>query len=197
MENKIALLKSALEKQVTEKRFLHSLGVAETAKELAVRNGADVKKAEIAGLLHDFAKNWPKEKMIEIIVKYQELPNDLLEYNEELWHGPVASIIVREKLEITDNDIIMAIRYHTSGREKMSLLEKIVCLADYIEPLRQYPGVDEIRKLAKLDLNQALLTALDRTITFLIQKKSKIYPLTFEARNSLIDEIGKLTEGGS
>ncbi len=110
----------------------------------------------------------------------------MLDYNAELWHGPVASILIQERFDIHDEEIVLAVRYHTSGRENMSLLEKVVCLADYIEPSRQFPGVEEIREIAEQDIDEALRLALDGTIQFLIKKKMKIYPLTMIARNNLL-----------
>ncbi|WP_339064169.1 bis(5'-nucleosyl)-tetraphosphatase (symmetrical) YqeK [Tepidibacillus marianensis] len=175
-----------MKKEVTDYRYTHSLGVAETAKHLAQKYGADSVKAELAGILHDFAKFWAKEKLELTIKANSILEQDLLDYNAELWHGPVASILIQERFDIHDEEIVLAVRYHTSGRENMSLLEKVVCLADYIEPSRQFPGVEEIREIAEQDIDEALRLALDGTIQFLIKKKMKIYPLTMIARNNLL-----------
>jgi len=189
-------LKEKLKSMVDEKRYLHSLGVAEVAKGLACKYGEEPDKAEIAGLLHDYTKDWSKEKLAEYIKNYNQLSNDLLLYGDKLWHGPVASIVVKEEFNIIDEDMINSIRYHTSAREQMSLLEKIICLADYIEPTRKYDGVDYLRLLANEDINKALLVALDGTIIHLIKSGDRIYPLTLKARNFLIDEIKQL-EGGN
>jgi len=195
MKVDIEYLKQQLKKEVKEYRYLHSLGVAETGKKLAKKYGADPLKVEIAGILHDFTKDWPKEKMASIIEKYDELADDLLNYDHWLWHGPVTSIVIQERFNINDQDIINAIRYHTFGREKMSLIEKIVCLADYIEPLRQFPGIDEVRSLAEQDLDKALLAEFDGTIQFLIKNKRRIYPLAVLTRNQLLEIIeSKLKE---
>lgn len=190
------LLKEKLKNMVDENRYLHSLGVADMAKNLAVKYGEDPDRAEIAGILHDYTKSWPNEKLVEYIKNYNELSKDLLLYGEKLWHGSVSSIVVQEEFNIDDEDIINSIRYHTSGRVKMSLLEKIICLADYIEPTRKYDGVDYIRLIANENLNKALLAALDGTIIHLINNGEIVYPLTLEARNYLVDEIKQL-EGGN
>ena len=182
-------LKSRLREQVPEHRYIHSLGVTEEAKKLALRFGADPVKAEIAGILHDYAKYWPKDQLAKVIKEHSDLSDELLEYSAELWHGPVASVIIQREFHITDLEIINAIRFHTSGREEMSLLEKIVCLADYIEPARDYPGVDEIRALTDQSLEKALIKAFDGTIQFLIMKQWTIYPLTIITRNNLINQI--------
>lgn len=182
-------IKEELEKEVSKKRFIHSIGVAKTAVKLAKNYGINSEKAKIAGLLHDFTKDWTSDKLGRIIIESDELTDDVLEYSKDLWHGPVASIIIQDKFGITDNDIIMAVRYHTSGRRNMTLLEKIICLADYIEPNRDFNGVDKIRELSKKNINEALLCSFDGSIEYLIKKGVKIYPLTLEARNCLIEEI--------
>jgi predicted HD superfamily hydrolase involved in NAD metabolism len=112
-----------------------------------------------------------------------------LEYNKELWHAPVGAEVARERFGITDEEILNAIRYHTSGRPGMSKLEKIIFLADYIEPGRRFPGVDEVRETARRDLERAVLMAMDNTIRFLLERGQKVYPLTLLARNHMLDEV--------
>lgn len=186
MERQEAL--TIVKKQLTERRYQHTIGVMETAIKLAKQYGADVKKAELAAIFHDYAKFRPKEEMKQIILE-QNMPKDLLSYNSELWHAPVGAYLVRTEVGIEDEDILNAIRYHTSGRANMTLLEKIIYLADYIEPGRIFPGVDEVRDLAKQDLNKALIKALQNTIQFLLKKNQLIYPDTIHTYNSLIMEI--------
>lgn len=190
------LLKIRLRQEVDEERYLHSLGVAEVAKNLAIKYGENPDRAEIAGILHDYTKQWTKERLAGYIKDNAELTKDLFLYGVRLWHGPVASIKIQEEFKIVDQGIIDSIRYHTSGRERMSLLEKIICLADYIEPMRRFEGVDYLRLLAYEDINQALLNALDGTIIQLIRDGRIVYPLTLKARNYLVDEIKQL-EGGN
>ncbi|GEB31890.1 MULTISPECIES: bis(5'-nucleosyl)-tetraphosphatase (symmetrical) YqeK [Brevibacillus] len=179
--------------QMHEKRFNHTLGVAQSARNLAVRYGADPDKAELAGLLHDYCKCWPVEKMFEILVRH-DMPTELLEGEKELWHAFAGAIVIQTDLGVTDTDILQAVRYHTTGRAGMSLLEKVVCVADYIEPNRIFPGVDEIRALAEKNLDQALALALGGTIQFLIEKQKTVYPLTLIAYNDLVSRKGR--EGG-
>jgi predicted HD superfamily hydrolase involved in NAD metabolism len=176
-----------VKKQLTEHRYQHTLGVMETAIQLAKQYGADVKKAELAAIFHDYAKFRSKEEMKQIILE-QNMPNDLLIYNTELWHAPVGAYLVKTEVGIQDEDILDAIRYHTSGRANMTLLEKIVYVADYIEPGRIFPGVDEVRELAQQDLDKALIKALQNTIQFLLKKNQPIYPDTIHTYNSLIME---------
>jgi predicted HD superfamily hydrolase involved in NAD metabolism len=176
-----------VKKQLTEHRYQHTIGVMETAVALAEQYGTDVKKAELAAIFHDYAKFRPKEEMKQIILE-QNMPKDLLLYSTELWHAPVGAYLVEKEVGIDDREILDAIRYHTSGRANMTLLEKIIYLADYIEPGRIFPGVEEVRELAKQDLNRALIKALQNTIQFLMKKNQAIYPDTFYTYNSMIME---------
>lgn len=171
--------------QITEKRYVHTLGVAETAVQLAKRFGADVKKAELAAIFHDYAKFRPKEEMKQIIMD-QNMPSDLLDFHSELWHAPVGAYLVEHEAGIKDREILDAITYHTTGRIGMTLLEKIVYLADYIEPGRSFPGVDEVREMAQKSLDIALIKAVRNSIVFLMNKKQAIYPDTFYTYNDLI-----------
>ena len=179
-----------VKKQLTEKRFIHTIGVMETALELAGIYGADLKKTELAAIFHDYAKYRPKDEMREIIEK-EDFPSLLLEYPDELLHAPAGAYLVKKEVGIDDQEIFDAIYYHTTGRENMSLLEKIIFLADYIEPNRPlFPGLEETRKLAKQDLDGAVLLALANTIAYLAGKKTPIYPDTFHAYNSLLLKKG-------
>lgn len=171
--------------QMDEKRFQHTLGVAETARRLAERYGADPDKAELAGYVHDYCKQWPTERMREYLIRY-DLPQDLADGDKHLWHAFVGAIVIQNELGITDPEVLQAVRYHTTGRVNMSLLEKVVCLADYIEPNRSFPGVEEIRRRAEEDVDQALALALGGTIRDLIERKKQVYPLTLLAYNDLL-----------
>ena len=170
---------------LTEHRYVHTYGVMETSIELAKRYGADEKKAEIAAIFHDYAKFRDKQEM-RTIIEEENLSQDLLLYNSELWHAPVGAILVEREVGIRDEDILNAIRFHTSGKEQMTVLEKVIYLADYIEPNRQFPGVEEVRELAKESLDQALMKSLQNTMMFLMKKNQAIYPDTFRFYNGLI-----------
>lgn len=174
-----------VKKQLTDHRYEHTIGVMETAILLAKKYGVDEKKAEISAIFHDYAKFRPKEEMRNIIVE-EQMPSQLLDYNSELWHAPVGAFLVRKEVGITEVDILDAIKYHTSGRPGMTQLEKVIYLADYIEPGRHFPGVDEVRELAKSDLDLALIKSMQNTIVFLMKKNQPIYPDTFHTYNDLI-----------
>ncbi|UHA74226.1 bis(5'-nucleosyl)-tetraphosphatase (symmetrical) YqeK [Paenibacillus sp. 481] len=173
--------------QMPAKRWTHTEGVMITAVQLAERFGADPAKAELAAILHDVAKYWPIEKM-ERIMREHSVALELLDHDKPLWHAPVGAYVAETEYEVTDEEVLDAIRYHTSGREEMTLLDKIVCLADYIEPGRDFPGVEHIRERAEHDLDAALMAGFDSTITFLILQQKSIYPLTVMARNSLVKQ---------
>ncbi|RTR35349.1 HD domain-containing protein [Robertmurraya yapensis] len=171
--------------QLTEHRYVHTVGVMETAIQLAKQYGADEKKAELAAIFHDYAKFRPKEEMKQIIVE-EKMPPELLEYNSELWHAPVGAFLVEKEVGITDAEVLDAIKFHTSGRPGMTLLEKVIYLADYIEPGRHFPGVEEVRELAKEDLDTALIKSVQNTILFLMKKNQAVFPDTFHTYNDLI-----------
>jgi predicted HD superfamily hydrolase involved in NAD metabolism len=172
--------------EMPERRWQHTLGVMETSIILAERFGEDPVRAELAAILHDVAKYWPTQRMADMIA-INGLPAELLLYDKELWHAPVGAWVAEHEYGISDQGVLDAIRYHTSGRKGMSKLEKIVCLADYMEPGRDFPGVERIRELSLSSLDDALLAGFDSTLTFLIAKGKRIFPLTMEARNDLLN----------
>ena len=187
MEREQAL--QSVKVQLTEHRYQHTIGVMETAIKLAEKYGGDVQKAELAAIFHDYAKFRPKEEMKQIIVD-QKMPAELLEYNSELWHAPVGAYLAEKEAGITDEEVLDAIQYHTSGRVGMTLLDKIIYLADYIEPGRHFPGVEEVRSLADEDLNKALIQSMKNTIQFLMKKNQPVFPDTFKAYNSIVKNSG-------
>lgn len=174
-----------VKKQLTERRYVHTVGVTETAIDLAKQYGADVKKAELAAIFHDYAKFRPIEEMKDIVIS-EKMPADLLEYGEELLHAPVGAYLVRKEVGIIDPEVLAAIAYHTSGGVNMTLLDKVVFLADYIEPGRSFPGVEEVRQLAKENLDSAIILAVSNTLAFLIKNNQAVYPDTFHFYNDLI-----------
>lgn len=184
-------LVKAVSGQMPDKRWKHTEGVMSASVELAERYGADPQQAELAALLHDVAKYWPIDKQESVIRENKEsgLSQELLEYDKQLLHAEVGAFVAKRDYGIEDEEVLGAIRYHTSGRKGMSLLEKIVCLADYIEPGRDFPGVDTIRELAKHNLEAALVAGFDSTISFLLAQRKAIFPLTVIARNDLINQI--------
>lgn len=180
--------------QMPTARWQHTVGVMQTAVQLAHQYGADPCKADLAALLHDVAKYWEPEKMKRILIEHC-LPSSLLQYNPQLWHAPVGAVVAKYEYGIVDEEILDAIRYHTSGREQMTPLDKIICLADYIEPNRKFPEVDEMRQLAKCNLDGALLMGFDATIRLLLMRRNRIFPLLIIARNHLLGAGSDLIKG--
>jgi len=178
----------AVSRQMPAKRWTHTLGVMETAVKLAGRYGADPDKAELAAILHDLAKGWPVDRQRSFAVE-RGLAGEELDYDPELLHAPIAAFVAETEYGVTDREVLDAIRYHTTGRERMTVLDKVVCLADYIEPGRNFPGVEDIRRLAESSLEEALVAGFDSTIAFLIERRKKIFPLTVAARNGLLIEL--------
>ncbi|MYL71992.1 HD domain-containing protein [Halobacillus litoralis] len=167
-------------------RYEHTVRVTDKAVELAERFHVDVKKAELAAAFHDYAKYKPLELMKRWIESDRRLPKDLLDYHHELWHGPVGALMLEQEVGLADVDVISAISSHTTGKKHMSKLDKVVFLADYIEPGREFPGVDHVRKKAEENLDEACALALKNTINFLVGKERTVYPDTFHAYNDLI-----------
>jgi predicted HD superfamily hydrolase involved in NAD metabolism len=183
---------SIVETHLTKKRFEHSVRVAETAVRLAQIYNVSSEKAELASIFHDYCKYRSLDEMKRII-QTTYLPKDLLLYHHELWHGPVASIMIEQEYGIKDDAIQSAIYCHTTGRANMSDLELIIFVADYIEPGRSFPGLDEVRDMATQDLIKAAWMVSQNTINYLMEKKNRIYPDTFHAYNDLT----RLLNGGN
>ncbi len=168
-----------LEKSLEPKRFEHTKGVEYTAAALAMAHGADVKNAQLAGLLHDNAKCYSDDKLRNLCDKYNLGMNDAESKNPALLHAKVGSFMAMETFGVKDSDIVRAVLNHTTGRPDMSLLEKIVFIADYIEPGRKKAArLPEIREAAFKDLNAALLMILEDTLNYLSDSKMEIDPMT-------------------
>ena len=172
-------IRKQLIKALDSKRYEHTQGVAYTSAALAMRYGEDVQKAELAGLLHDCAKCLDNEKKIHICKKHGIVISDAEYRNPFLLHAKVGGHLAKTKYKIEDEDIINAVLYHTTGRPGMSLLEKIVYIADYIEPGRENaPDLDTVRKLCFMDLDEALLKILEDILVHLKDSKKEIDPMT-------------------
>ena len=173
-------LKSFVKQQMPAKRYQHTLGVCESSVELAKRFNADVQKAQTAALLHDIAKYLSNEILEQKLIQAHE--TYYLAYSPLVWHAPVGAIVAKEACQIEDEEILNAIKYHTTGKAAMTDLEKIVFLADYIEPGRTQPGVEVIRDLATKNLDQAVAKTLSDTVAYLSSKnQGAIHPDTLAA----------------
>lgn len=179
-------IKEYLKLNLKPSRYGHTLGVVNTAIKLAEIHGEDIKKAEIAALCHDVAKNMELSK-IRNILKEENIVLSVDEENTtELWHSIVAPILGKKLFLIEDKDILSAMRWHTTGKENMSNLEKIIYLADLIEPSRNFPGVDEIRAASNENLDLAMLKALTHTTIYLLNRNCAVDINTVKAINFLL-----------
>lgn len=161
-------MRERLQNKLTKKRFEHSLGVEYVSGSLAMIHGADVEKALTAGLLHDCAKCLSSEDKIAKCKKHGLPISDVESANPELLHAKLGAFYAREKYGIDDPEILSAIEYHTTGRPAMTLLEKIVFVADYIEPNRKVlPEIEEIRKEAFTDIDRSIVHILKNTLSYL------------------------------
>lgn len=170
-----AELKKILKDRLKPLRYEHSLGVADTAMCLACRWGADIEKAYLAGLLHDWAKALPESEQEKLCRK--KCPEVLLQSPDSpaVWHGPLAAALLPEELGVRDPEILSAIACHTTGKPGMSLLDKIVFLADYIEPGRDHSKrLPEYRRTAFEDLDRAVLLVMEETLRYLEEKKKPV-----------------------
>ena len=174
-----------------EKRLAHSISVSETAVSLAEKYGEDIEKARIAGLVHDLAKDMKDEDLIKLALEHEIVIDEVCLSSPTILHGLVGSIIAREVMGIVDEDILRAVCYHTTGRKNMSTLEKIIYIADYIEPLRKFQGVEEVRALCNVDLDAAVLLSLESSIIYVIDQKQLLHTDTIDARNCLINKHGR------
>lgn len=181
-EKIIELIRSKLEL----KRFQHSLNVAESARYLAEKYGGDADKAYTAGLLHDIMKNSSPEEQLGVITEagLELLPEERA--NKKLWHAIAGAAYIKMVMGIDDKEIYRAVRYHTTGRAKMTLLEKIVYLADYISAERNYKGVDDMRRLCDESMDEAIIYALEFGIPDLVKKGSVIHPDSVDLYNEVV-----------
>ena len=167
----------------SEKRRIHTYGVRDTSVRLAKKYGADPEKARACSLYHDMFRRASDEHIEEYINKYGLDPK--YRHDPDLAHSKIAAIYMKNLMGITDEDMLNAVAYHTTGRAGMSVLEKVIFLADAIEPARDYPSVDYLRELADEDLDEACLAVLERSEDYLRLKGRKMDPDSIEFMNEL------------
>ena len=174
-----------VKEQVSEKRFKHILGVEQAALELARANDYELEKASVAALVHDYAKERSDSEFKALIVQ-TGLEQDLLNWNNFIWHGVVGAEIIKKELKITDEEILNAVRRHTVGAKEMTTLDQIVYVADYIEPGRDFPGVDQARQLASESLRAAVEFETKHTLLYLMNNDKTIYPAAILTYNAYV-----------
>lgn len=177
--------------RMSEKRFVHSVNVSATAFELAKLYEADEEKAKLAGILHDCCKEIPKEEMLQIIIDGGIILDDIEKNSDKLWHSIAGACYVRDVLKIDDTDIFNSIKYHTTGRANMSILEKIIFTADFISEERAYDGVEIMREKAFKDIDDAMLYGLQFTISDLSKRKLVIHSNAINCYNDIVINLEK------
>lgn len=179
MDHKIKKMRRKLKIELDGDRYEHTLGVMYTAASLAMCHGEDITRALTAGLLHDCAKCIPGETKLKLCRKYHLNVSEVEKKNPSLLHAKLGAFIAAEKYHVKDREILNAIASHTTGRPHMSLLEKIVYIADYMEPGREeHPNMAEVRKLAYKDINECLYRILKDSLVYLESKGTDIDPMT-------------------
>ena len=171
-----------LKKYMDEERFIHTQGVMYTACALAMCHNADMNQARLAGLLHDCAKCIPNSKKLKICQRENIPVSAAEEASPDLLHAKLGVYISKEKYGVTDREVRQAVRYHTTGRPEMTLLEKIIYIADYIEPGRdKAPNLPTVRRLAFQDLDETMYVILKDTLEYLEHGSGTIDATTRQA----------------
>lgn len=181
--------KAIIRERLSDYRYHHSLCVAESARELAKKYGADEHKAEVAGILHDSMKESKKSQQLEIIEKAGLYLTDLELSNKKFYHQVSGAAFAKAELGIEDKEILDSIRYHTTGRAGMSLMEQIIYLADFISADRDYTDVDIMREKVELSKEEGLLYSTRYTIVSVINKGRVLHPDTVDAYNWILTEF--------
>lgn len=171
--------------KLTGYRYTHTLGVEKASRQLAAVYGGDPELAACAACFHDITKRLSKEEQLNLCQKYDIIPCDVEKEEWKMLHGKTAAAIA--KVEYGAPQIVVdAIAYHTTGRSNMTILDKILYLADYIEETRDFDGVETARTLAQKDIDEALLYCFDSSLGDLIERGKLIHADTIAARNDLI-----------
>lgn len=180
--------RAIIRQRLGDYRYHHSLCVAEEARRLAIRYGADEEKAYTAGLLHDIMKETDRNTQLQMMQDFGILLDEVERQVEKLWHAKVGAAFIEHILQVNDREILDAVRYHTTGRAGMGLLEKVLFVADFTSADRQYPDVDEVRRLSDISLEDTMIYAIDYTIRDLLNRGQTVHSDTFAAYNECILE---------
>ena len=178
--------KKIIKPMMSDKRYNHCVNVAKEAVHLAKKYGADEEKAAIAGMLHDITKEMDKEEQLQIILDSGIILDNVQKSAPKLWHGLTGSLYIKKNLGIDDEDILNAIRYHTTGRAGMSLLEKIIFVADFTSEERTYKGVETMRKKSRKSLEEAMIFGFKFTFTDLSERELAIHPDEVYCYNEIV-----------
>ena len=175
-----------IKKRLNPDRLYHSLNVADEAKKLAKHYGADEQKAFTAGLLHDILKNTPDSELLQYFERNGIMLTETERASRKTWHAMAGADFLRRELHVTDEDILSAVRWHTTGRAGMTLLDKVLFVADFISADRDYPGVERMREKAYVSLEDAMLEGLQFTINELVENAWPGHEDSIRAYNELV-----------
>lgn len=190
MNERVSMIRKKLKKKLDPYRYEHTLSVSYTAMALAMRYGCDLEKAELAGLLHDCARQFDNQTIYEKCLEKGIPVTADEEKNKVLLHAKYGSYMAEHKYQIADPEILSAIRYHTTGKPDMSLLEKIIYIADYIEPRRnKADNLDTMRKLAFVNIDRALTEIMQGILVYLRETGSSIDTQTEAAFDYYHDKL--------
>lgn len=181
-------LESKVAAKLSEYRFQHVLRVRDYARKLAIANGVDVEQAEVAALVHDYAKERSNSEFLTLI-RVKNLDPDLANWGNYIWHGVVGAEIIHDELNIQDNDILNAVREHTTGAaEGMTKLSQVIFMADYLELGRNFSGVDTARRITDESLTAGVRYQIVHTVLHLVKKETAIYPKSITTYNYWINQ---------
>ncbi len=178
--------KEIIKPLMSERRYIHSVNVSKEAVRLAKKYGADPDKAAIAGVLHDITKEFDEQNQLQLISRGDIILSDVEKTTNKLWHAITGAVYVKTVLNITDEDIINAIRYHTTARANMSTLEKVIFLADFTSAERDYPDVDVIRQKADISLEDGMLYGIQFTLSRLLARQGCLSIDAIDAYNEIL-----------
>jgi len=184
-------LKTLMRERFSKKRYKHLLGAAMVAKSLANHWGADETLAVQAAFLHDYAKIYNGEELLAMAEARHLVTNPIYRQYPELLHAKIGAVLVKEELGLDDPELLSAITAHCYGGETMNLMDKIIYIADYIEPNRIFEGVDDVRKMAFENLNRALLMAIEGTFKHIMERELPIHITSVMIRNALLIELAE------
>lgn len=173
-------------RHLTDKRFYHSQCVSAEAVRLAQRYGVDVDKARLAGILHDIMKDTPPEEQLKILGDSGIILTKTQQRNRKLWHSLAGAAYISRALGVTDGEVVSAVECHTSGKKDMTLLDKVLFVADYISADRDYPGVEEMRQAADSSLEEAMVEGILFTVNELMERRMPVAAESIEAYNDAI-----------
>lgn len=183
-----------VKKHLTPQRFYHSQCVMEEAKKLAAFWGADEEKAALAGILHDIMKDTPGEEQLKMMERFGIMLTDTQKANPKLWHSLCGAAYLEHVLGIQDKEILEAVRCHTSGKKDMTLLEKVLFVADYMSADRDYPGVERMREKAYKSLDAAIVEGISFTVSELMERQAPVSADSIDAYNDAIRQLSRNQE---